>query len=66
MELTVPQRSRHGDRRALMGHGPRQSQEGFPEEGAMKLKEQKKQGLQFRQRRWPVQGPEPEQRCMED
>lgn len=41
---------------ALMGYGLRQSQEGFPEEGAMTLKEQEKQE-QFRQRMWHVQRP---------
>ena len=40
-KLTVQQGSRGGVRRALMGYGRKQSQEGFPEEAAMKLKEQK-------------------------
>lgn len=57
MKLMVQQGSKMEREGALMGYGLRQSQEGFPEEGAMTLKEQEKQEQQFSQRGRRVQRP---------
>lgn len=59
----VQRGSRGGVRRALMGYGRRQSQEGFPEEAAMKLKEQKDRDGHPGREGGMHQGRGPEQRC---